>query len=156
MVLSSLTDGGDGETVFSGEMPQAVPAGQRAAPECTRARRRCGNESEPRGRLSTIATTIFTDLRRFDTDMKNIRDSLSRARKDVRQRLRGRRDKPDGTEDDAASERVDSPGPPPRPESRLDPDVEPAIDVAPEREVERVYLSPSTASIPPDGKRGGA
>ena len=115
----------------------------------------CGNESEPRGRLSTIATTIFTDLRRFDTDMDNIRASFSEARKDVRQRLTGRRDKPDGTEVDAASERVDSSGSPLRPESRLDPDTEVVADSGP-REIKQVYLSPSAASIPPDGKRESA
>ena len=87
--------------------------------------------------------------------MDNIRDSFSEAREDVRHRLTGRRDKPDGTEDDAALERVNSSGSPLRPESRLGPDTEVVMDSGP-REVKQVYLSPSTASIPPDGKRESA
>ena len=60
--------------------------------------------------------------------MDNMRASFSELSKDVRPRPRIKRVKPDGTEDGAASGRLDSPSPSLRPESHLDPNAEVLVE----------------------------
>jgi len=66
--------------------------------------------------VSTIVTTICTDR---TTTMDDIRDSFSRLKKDLKHRLKGRKNKPDMAGTNTAGESVDSSGSLLRPDSRV-------------------------------------